>query len=72
MTISFNSRYQFLRLSNSFAHPRYGHSIRTHQYIDSMTAATLPKAIFTTTAGICIVSLALVFAIRPDTDTKGK
>ena len=40
--------------------------------IYSTTVATLPKAIFAATAGVCIVSLALVFVIRPDTDTKGK
>lgn len=36
------------------------------------TVATFPKAIFTTAAGLCLVSLALVCMVRPDGGAKGK
>jgi len=38
----------------------------------STTVATLPKAIFITAAGICVVSILLVFMIRLDVGAKGK
>jgi hypothetical protein len=40
--------------------------------IYSATVAEFPKAIFTTAAGILVVSLALVFMIRPNVGAKGK
>jgi len=40
--------------------------------IYSATVAAFPKAIFTAAAGICFVSLMLVFLIQPDAGLKGK
>ena len=41
-------------------------------FIYSATVATFPKAIFTTAGGICVVSIAFVFLIRPVAGPKGK
>jgi hypothetical protein len=41
-------------------------------FIYSATVATFPKAIFMTAGGICVVSLAFVFLIRPVVGPKGK
>jgi len=40
--------------------------------IYSTTVAVFPKALFIAAAAICVISLALVFMIRPDAGTKGK